>query len=55
MCWVIPPNSESTTDECLKESNKVVFPWSTCPIIVITGRLFTRSAGLGGGLKIIVS
>lgn len=34
---VIPPASLSATFEFRKWSNKVVFPWSTCPIIEIVG------------------
>ena len=42
MCCVIPPNSSSTTFVSLMASRRVVFPWSTCPIIVTTGGLRTR-------------
>ena len=39
MCWVIPPASPSTTFVFLIKSSKVVFPWSTWPITVITAGL----------------
>lgn len=51
ICWVMPPNSSLTTDVWRKESKRVVFPWSTWPITVTTGGLFTRDCGSGGGLK----
>ena len=35
----MPPASPSTTFVFLMKSNNVVFPWSTCPITVITGGL----------------
>lgn len=50
MCCVIPPNSVLTTDVFRRESKRVVFPWSTCPMIVTTGGRFTRTEGSGGGL-----
>lgn len=37
--YVIPPTSPSAILEFLNLSNKVVFPWSTCPIIVTIGGL----------------
>lgn len=51
ICWVIPPNSWSTTFDFLRASNSVVFPWSTCPIIVTTGGRGLRVEGSAGGLK----
>ena len=39
MCWVIPPASPSTTLVLRIKSSKVVFPWSTWPMTVITGAL----------------
>ena len=51
MCCVIPPNSVETMSLFLKASSKLVFPWSTCPIIVTTGgRVFNFSSG-GIGLE----
>jgi len=35
--YVISPNSPATLLEFLNLSSKVVFPWSTCPIIVTIG------------------
>ena len=51
ICCVIPPNSWATTLVSLKASNRVVFPWSTWPIIVTTGGRFTSTEGSGGGLQ----
>ena len=43
ICCVMPPNSWSTMWECRMASKRVVFPWSTCPMIVTTGgRLLRR-------------
>ena len=39
--WVIPPASFCAICVCLILSNKVVFPWSTWPIIVIIGGRFS--------------
>ena len=39
ICWVIPPASPSTTFVFLIKSKSVVFPWSTCPMTVITAGL----------------
>ena len=46
MCWVIPPASPETTLVSLSASSKLVFPWSTCPIIVTTGDLGCKSSSL---------
>lgn len=54
ICCVIAPNSDLAIDAFLKVSNKVVFPWSTWPIIVTTGCLKTVESYGAGGLKIIV-
>ena len=40
----MPPDSVETTLEWRIVSNRVVLPWSTCPIIVTTGGLFTKSS-----------
>ena len=37
--WVISPNYFCAKWVFLNESNKVVFPWSICPIIVTIGGL----------------
>uniref|UniRef100_A0A6M2CXY5 Putative secreted protein ovary overexpressed n=1 Tax=Rhipicephalus microplus TaxID=6941 RepID=A0A6M2CXY5_RHIMP len=50
MCCVMPPNSWSTTLVLRSESKSVVFPWSTCPMIVMTGARGTSTLGSGGGL-----
>ena len=44
ICCVIPPASSLVTLEFLMKSNKEVFPWSTCPITVITGDLEVSSS-----------
>ena len=44
MCCVIPPASVSTTDASRIASSSVVFPWSTCPMIVTTGGRGARSS-----------
>ena len=52
MCCVIPPASCAATDVLRRVSSKVVFPWSTWPIIVtIEGRngRDERSFGIGLG------
>ena len=46
MCWVIPPASPETILVSLSASSKLVFPWSTCPIIVTTGYLGCKSSSL---------
>ena len=43
---VIPPASPSATLVFLIVSRSVVLPWSTCPIIVTTGGLLTKSSSL---------
>lgn len=37
MCCVIPPASPFATELDRRVSRRVVFPWSTCPMIVTTG------------------
>ena len=44
ICWVIPPASSSTTFVFLMKSRRVVFPWSTWPITVITAGLIFGSS-----------
>ena len=41
--WVIPPCYLSAMFDFLKKSINVVFPWSTCPIIVTTADFFLGS------------
>ena len=43
MCWVIPPASPSATRVERIRSNKDVFPWSTCPMMVTIGERFSKS------------
>ena len=45
MCWVIPPDSRSTRLDLRMASSSVVFPWSTCPMIVTTGGRWVNSSG----------
>src|SRR5436190_8014175 len=44
MCWVIPPASVSTTFDSRIASSRVVWPWSTWPMIVTTGGRAARSS-----------
>ncbi len=37
MCWVMPPASPLVTSAPRMASNKLVLPWSTCPITATTG------------------
>lgn len=54
ICWVIPPNSVETILLFLNASRRLVFPWSTWPMIVtIGGRGFSFSGG-GRGLICVV-
>ena len=45
MCCVIPPASPATTFALRMASSSDVFPWSTWPMIVMTGGRSTRSFG----------
>ena len=46
IAWVIPPASPDTTSVLRIVSRSVVLPWSTCPIIVTTAGLLTKSSSL---------
>lgn len=50
MCCVMPPASVAATWLFLRLSSSVVFPWSTCPMMVTTGGRGTRLPGSAGGL-----
>ena len=52
MCWVIPPDSPSTTLVFLILSNRVVFPWSTCPKMVTIGGRVASCLGSSSLLSI---
>lgn len=53
MCCVMPPASEAATWLFLRLSSRVVFPWSTCPMMVTTGGRCTRLPGSAGGLAVM--
>lgn len=53
MCCVMPPASEAATWLFLRLSSRVVFPWSTCPMMVTTGGRGTRLPGSAGGLAVV--
>ena len=55
MCWVIPPNSESTTLVVRMASSSLVLPWSTWPITVTIGGRGRRSSALSVSVAMIVS
>ena len=55
ICWVIPPASLEVTLVFLIASSKEVLPWSTCPITVTTGGLFTKSSSLSSSISIKAS
>ena len=44
MCWVMPPASPATTSVERIASSSEVLPWSTWPMIVMTGGRSTRSS-----------
>ena len=47
MCWVMPPASVATTRASRIASRSVVLPWSTWPMIVMTGgRAWERLLGV---------
>lgn len=54
MCCVMPPASDAATWLFLRLSSRVVFPWSTCPMMVTTGGRGTRLPGSAGGLAVVV-
>ena len=45
MCWVMPPASPAATSVSRIASSRLVLPWSTCPMTVMTGARGSRSAG----------
>lgn len=53
MCCVMPPASEAATWLFLRLSSRVVFPWSTWPMMVTTGGRGTRLPGSAGGLAVV--
>lgn len=53
MCCVMPPASEAATWLFRRLSSRVVFPWSTCPMMVTTGGRGTRLPGSAGGLAAV--
>lgn len=49
MCCVMPPASREASWLLLRLSSRVVFPWSTWPMMVTTGgRGFSREGSAGG-------
>ena len=55
MCWVMPPASPAATEVSRIASSSEVLPWSTWPMIVITGARSTRSASASANTGAAVS
>ena len=52
MCWVMPPASPAATSVRRMASKRVVLPWSTCPMTVITGGRSTSEAGSSSNTRL---